>query len=979
MGRSRRGRYREKGGGQWHGDLHDDLPLESQHANLNLSLGAQDDMLFALGQRWTNSMEPELGLGTITAIEKRRVTLSFQEGACVRQYSTENAPIKRVVFQEGDQVALKDGTQCTIDDVSIKEGIASYKSSEGIFLESELSDRAVKSTPLDRILTGHCDTNEEFELRKEILHLRARIKGSPYRGFMGGRIELLPHQLYIAQEVSLLQRKQILLADEVGLGKTIEAALILHRLLVCDYVTRVLILVPESMVHVWFVELLRKFNLSFKIYNEEYYAAIHGTTDKENPLYHDQLVLGDINFFTQNSDIANYATAAQWDLLIVDEAHRLKPGTPSFACVEKICASCTDRMFLTATPQQDGENSHFARLRLLDPSRYNDFDQFLQESAHHKEVAAITGRILDHDHLEEIDREALVERMPHSKELLSDYTKDTVLTESDRKQLVATLIDCYGIGRALFRNTRSAIGGFPGRKVSLIPLDGSEKQVGAIHKEFFTENQKKEKGSFNFANDPRLHTLLDVVQKYKEDKFLIICTTKEKAQSLVTCLKQKTTIKIAEFHEGLSLIQRDRNAAWFLEEQGARLLISSEIGSEGRNFQRAHQLIMWDVPVNPGLVEQRIGRLDRIGQSRDITIHVPYVKNTPYEVLIRLFHEGLDMFNRSVSGVSQMFEPVKEMVEPLYTLGIEDGRESQLVQCIAALKEHQARIAQELEAGRDRLLEQHSFRPVEANRLVQILKEADNEPGFKKIVQQLFRTYGIVVEELSDNTSKLYASASVDQDFPGLSPERPIITFDRATAIRREDYDFITHDHPAIRGGMDMFLGSEKGNATVMVWNAPGNPLLLVNCIFVLECIAPPHLFIDRYLSPTPIEVLVDQTLANQKELLEQKAFHGALTAGGSISLLENQEVRQQLLPSMIDKTMEIAQKKSDLLITHAKESLQASGGAEVKRLQTLSQINREVTQEEVNTKITEMVEIESILVQAKPRLDAVRFIVRSA
>jgi superfamily II DNA/RNA helicase len=99
-------------------------------------------------------------------------------------------------------------------------------------------------------------------------------------------------------------------------------------------------------------------------------------------------------------------------------------------------------------------------------------------------------------------------------------------------------------------------------------------------------------------------------------KLLLICRTRAKVELLEeAALRLKSGARVARFHEGLTLAQRDRNAAYFAQEDGARVLLCSEIGSEGRNFQFAHHLVLWDIPADPDLLEQRIGRLDRIGQT----------------------------------------------------------------------------------------------------------------------------------------------------------------------------------------------------------------------------------------------------------------------------------------------------------------------------------------------------------------------------
>ena len=113
------------------------------------------------------------------------------------------------------------------------------------------------------------------------------------------------------------------------------------------------------------------------------------------------------------------------------------------------------------------------------------------------------------------------------------------------------------------------------------------------------------------------------------------------------------------------MLQRDRNAAWFAEEDGARLLICSEIGSEGRNFQFAHHLVLFDLPLNPELLEQRIGRLDRIGQQEEIHLHVPYLTRSPQEVLCRWYHEGLNAFECNLEGGNELLHQFGRQVHDL--------------------------------------------------------------------------------------------------------------------------------------------------------------------------------------------------------------------------------------------------------------------------------------------------------------------------
>src|SRR5207302_8514664 len=138
------------------------------------------------------------------------------------------------------------------------------------------------------------------------------------------------------------------------------------------------------------------------------------------------------------------------------------------------------------------------------------------------------------------------------------------------------------------------------------------------------------------------------------EKVLLICRTPVMVTAIETALRERVkNLKAAVFHEGLSLVQRDRNAAWFADPHGASVLLCSEIGSEGRNFQFAHHLVLFDLPGDPELLEQRIGRLDRIGQTATIRIHVPFGRGSESEVAARWYHEGLNAFDKHPRGAPE--------------------------------------------------------------------------------------------------------------------------------------------------------------------------------------------------------------------------------------------------------------------------------------------------------------------------------------
>src|SRR5690606_8867408 len=249
----------------------------------------------------------------------------------------------------------------------------------------------------DRLFMGDVDTPEAFALRRATLQHDYARRRSPVKGFLGGRIDLIPHQLYIAHEVSSRYAPRVLLSDQVGLGKTIEACLILHRMLLSGRISRVLILVPETLVHQWFIEAMRHFNMWFSIFDEERCASLDGNAPDGNPFLDDQLMICSTQFLAGAEKRAEQALAAGWDMLVVDEAHHLEWSldhvSPEYKVVEKLGGVAQGLLLLTATPEQLGEESHFARLRLLDPNRYFNYADFVKEPDEHQIIATIIEKL----------------------------------------------------------------------------------------------------------------------------------------------------------------------------------------------------------------------------------------------------------------------------------------------------------------------------------------------------------------------------------------------------------------------------------------------------------------------------------------------------------------------------------------------------------------------------------------------------------
>ena len=942
---------------------------------------------FVPGQRWVSESEPELGLGSIRCCTARTVIVGFGASRETREYSQENLPLRRVRFHVGDVIHTQDDVSLTVASVVECRGLICYRGEGREVCETDLKDTLSFNRPEQRLLSGQVDAPGVFDLRVAALRFQHRRRKSTVRGFVGGRIELIPHQLYIAAEVAGRLLPRVLLADEVGLGKTIEACLILHRLILTGRARRVLILLPESLVHQWFVELLRRFNLWFHIFDEESCAAIEASNPDVNPFLDDQLILASIGLFTGREPRVGQAVAAGWDMLVVDEAHHLgwtpDSVSPAYAVVEALGRSTPGLLLLTATPEQLGMASHFARLRLLDPDRFYDLDEFLSEAEGYRDVARLAEKVQGNQPLDASE----ILRLAH---LLGETGAEVQVRLKARGgpgvdgELRDALLDQHGTGRVMFRNTRATIHGFPRRVARLCPLTvhpEHEEVFDALAEEFAADADATLAPHFepDFGADPRLEWLTELLRALGNEKVLLLCRTQRKVEAIDAVLRLRIHVKMAVFHEGLTLVQRDRHAAWFGEEEGARILLCSEIGSEGRNFQFAHHLVMFDLPLDPELLEQRIGRLDRIGQTAVIQIHVPYVAGSSQEVLACWYQSGLNSFEKNLQGGRELLERFGARVHDLALDFHETAKVSRVpLQSLMAETEVARReLTRRLEQGRDRLLEMNSFRSGTAVRLVEEIGLQDGDRTLDEFMIAVFDHYSVHVEEIGPRTYRLGSAGVFAESFPGLPAAGFTVTGLRRQALSREEIQFLTWDHPLVTGALDLLLGSEQGNSAFARWLDAKVSGLYLEAIYVLECIAPSELHVDRFLPPTPLRVLVDHRGNDLGGVILPAQLARSLKKGDIHPLLVRPELREDLLPELLGGAQEIARGQVPAIVAQARREMTVQLQHEITRLKELRKVNRSVRPEEIELLVEQQTVIERHLAGARLRLDAIRLVQR--
>jgi len=969
--------------------------------------------LYIPGQRWISDAELQMGLGTIISTEGRTVTVLFLASDETRIYSVQTAPLTRVQFSVGDRIPSHQGWHLTVEQVNEDNGLLSYigikdDGTKAILPEAELDNFIQLNRPVDRLFTGQIDKDQWFELRYDTRLHSQKNAASELAGLTGARTSLIPHQLYIAHEVANRYSPRILLADEVGLGKTIEAGMILHHQLQTERAQRVLIVVPETLVHQWLVEMLRRFNLHFSVFDEQRCQSIEGRDDTdsdlgeveyENPFLSEQLVLCHLDFLLQHPQRHQQALEAGWDLLVVDEAHHLQwspeQASPEYQCVEQLAESTRGVLLLTATPEQLGKESHFARLRLLDPNRFPDLDSFLSEEQNYEPIANAVDLLLAGKTIDAEDIETLKNLVDDSDELITKLQDDTIKSSEFteiKRILINRLLDQHGTGRVLFRNTRETVKGFPAREVNTYPLAcpaDYRKSLDLFKDEMLSDAQlllspeliyqAASTDSPNWTQiDPRVNWLKETLSQLYPKKVLVITSSADSALDIVDALRTGSGIQASVFHEDMSIIERDRAAAYFADQEyGCQVLVCSEIGSEGRNFQFAHHLVLFDLPLNPDLLEQRIGRLDRIGQTETIQIHVPYLEETAQHTMFDFYQQGLNAFAHTCPIGHSVFQHVESKLIKALHHGESDHVER--IALIEDSRKKRIRLTEELHKGRDRLLEYNSCRPHVAEHISAAAVEADDDASILPYLEDVFDCYSIESEAHAQHSMIIRPGDHMQSGhFPGLYEEGMTITWDRDTALSNEDMHYLTWEHPMVTGAMDMVLNNEQGNTAVTSIKHPGIAAgtMLIECIFVLETTGNHELQTSRYLPATSIRTLIDASKNDVSEkvthrFIAQNREHIKKSMANQVINAYGDEIR-----SLLKHSEHLAQQQAPTILAAAHKDAEQTLVAEISRLRALKKVNPNVRDEELQYFEHQYQALNQALDLSSLRLDAIRLII---
>ena len=897
--------------------------------------------MIAAGQRWYSEAEPELGLGIILDVQNKLIKIEYPLCEEIRTYSRTSSPLKRYILNKDDDLITEDKSVYKVQDINNTKEVISYITKEGLTVsEKELTSKIDLQGPLNRVIVNNFDNNNFFQLKYNSFLNYRYYQGFKLKGALSPKVRLIPHQIYVANKILALKSPKAMLCDEVGLGKTIEASLIASSLITRELVKNIIIIVPDSLTNQWFVELYKKFNLSFQTVTE----------DNLSELEFDQLeriILGQ-QFYKANNQSLKKITDKKWDMLIVDESHQIdikNIESPLVSLIKDINSQTYSTLFLSATPEVLGAKNLFAQLNILDPLKYKTFEEFSNQLNVGKQLSSVI-RDLKRNNIDDKKLESYI-----SLKEIRDKTPD---------ELVQILVDRFGTGRTYFRNSRQNL----------------EQYSKLFNKRILHEYPIKisKKITDKLVIEQKSNVILEILKQFHDEKILVICHSRDVVTKLQNILKSQININIALFHSGQSLMERDRQAAYFAESSGAQILLTTEVGSEGRNFEFASHMVLFDLPKVPDQLEQRIGRLDRIGQENDINIHIPYIESSFEHSFFRWYNEVLSSFTTSPKGASQFYKTKKHLLVKLLE---SEFNQEKLDSFITTSSQEYANYCKELEEGRDLLVESHSYNDKEAKELCHYIQEFENSKTPENFIEMICHNIAIDLEQLNDKTYFVRPSDNMLlPSYPGLTSEGFSYTFNREFALINDQIQFMSWESPFIQGSFDLLINSQLGNTSYVQQDIlPRN--IYFEFILNLQCKDKNKYISSVYLPFTPVRVLLNlQGKEFTKEYPKKHLDNSLIPITDNSSILELlSNVPNDIKASLSKQAIDVANRRVEKYKNKALEQINKDQQSEINRFLNL-QLEAVKETESIKQVNEQYQQVIKSITESTITLDSIRIIV---
>jgi ATP-dependent helicase HepA len=758
------------------------------------------------GDRLSHRHNRELGPGLVLSVAARRLTVLFPQQGETLQFSADSDALLPLVLKAGSRARVEgSGEEVVVAEI---DGVTCRLEDGRQLAVTDLWPLPPEETLVDRLVRGKVDPWEDLRNRLDGLRLLRLRQAGGLASFLGGRIRLHPHQLHVAQRAARLLEQgrtvRFLLADEVGLGKTVEACLIMNRLLHGGFpgkkVERTLIVAPDTLVVQWLGELWRKHHTIFVLIDEPRLADLQRDYGPgSNPFEIHRRAIVSLETFAENRRLQEHAEAAGIDLLIVDEAHHLRrpvghPGNPAYRAIRRIADLGRHVLLLTATPLEDDSHGFFRLLQLLLPAELPE-DDFTLRLAERRELPPCTSAT------RRVDIGGLPPRFGRPT-LLAEEAWAPFETILEKLRWLPT--DSPGSRKRKAEWLQRALGS----NAALLPLVGDDAELKAQLKAAQ-------------AVDPRVRFLLEEAPGWRrrQEKTLIFVAHKESLDFVRAELEKR--VQTGVFHEELSAERRDIEVAQFRLADGPAILVSTEAGGEGRNFEFCHRLVLFDLPWNAAAVEQRIGRLDRIG--RKLPTEILYFKPpSGFARLLASLYEEIGLFEEPLGGLVQELRQLSREIEKVAVDGGEATGEAAVEVFRPVLEEARSARGRVHDAAYHELHRERYERHLGEEILAKVPSEL--EAVTEDVVTRSAARFGFQVEEQSGRRvwHIEYGGEALIDHLPGVMPGSVFRgTFDREEAVEEETLDFFASGHPLVEGILAELEEGPRGRVAML--QVPGD------------------------------------------------------------------------------------------------------------------------------------------------------------
>jgi len=697
--------------------------------------------------------------------------------------------------------------------------------------EADLRAPVPREGPAEQLASGRWGAPEDFHLRSETVRLDLERRADALGALFASRVYVKPHQVSVAHQVLSAPQPRFVLADEVGLGKTIEAGLVLSGLLHAGLVKRCLVVAPSHLTVQWLAELFHKFNLLFTLMDpdrakdDREAAEAEAPDDDDSPWGRHPLVITSLEWLSRSREETKAAAGAGWDLVIVDEAHHLR-GAKAYEVAQALARSTWGLLLLTATPLQLDPAEYHALLRLVDPAPAATEQELRARLARQGDLSAEVRALLGGD-------AAAAER------IAALFPDDPALRELRGKPLLAHLAESYGLSARLLRNRRAVVGGFTPRRLTRIPVHLTEEErklehdvrralshaklpSGAVLASLLRRmgssppalaaglsaagEKKLAQRALALAKDSKLEAFQDLLAELgPSEKVLVFAEPRETIEYLRAALARRH-IEALGYVGDLSPADRDKMVARFRDPDGPRVLLSTELGGEGRNFQHCHVLVNYDLAWSPAAIEQRIGRIDRIGQP--VGGLDPVLEGVEPSLLALASTDDAErweeMTRKLAARVSAARAEVARAYDPLLDL-----RSCDFASVRALAERGGQRIGARLSPTADAEAGLRTVATLLESRLEAVTIEAAKRVGLAVDVE-----VDVLPGQVSFHVGpelKVDALAGFD-----LSDDRTVLgSFRRDVAVTHEEYDSFATGHPLVEALFSWVRDGELGRATV--------------------------------------------------------------------------------------------------------------------------------------------------------------------